>query len=459
MTAPRRRREDAELLAQPLNGLAPPHAPESEGAIIASVFVLPSFLAPVREVVKPEDFYGESLRQIFEAMCRVTDAGRVPDIQAVVGALRDVDRLEQVGGMSQVLYLLSLAAAESSLDGCMDHARLVAERSRHRRAIVSCQLWLAKSYTQPTPDVAESIGGFAKELAEVGDSATAGGLVHVKGVLVNAWRKVISSAKGEGPPPKRIGLKAFDEALGGLFDSDLTIIAARPGMGKTSLAMQAAVEIAATHGPVAVFSLEMSKEQLSMRTACSHARVPFSLVRKGAALSKEQWENLTKSMGFISGLPLYFDDRPKPTIDQIRASLSATKRAVEAKGQKLQAVVIDYIQLIRINLKNGLNLSQGIGEVTGDLKAIAKELDLPMIALSQLSRELEKEKRAPRLSDLRDSGSIEQDADNVLFIDRSSDNAELILAKSRNDQPGSFAVGWDGPSTRFYDLQTSSYHQ
>lgn len=458
MTALRRRREDAELLAQPLNGLAPPHAPESEEAIIASALVVPGYLAPMREIVKPDDFYGESQRRLFEALCTVADEGRMVDTQAVVGALRDAGRLEQVGGVAQIVHLLSLIAAESSLDGCLDHARVVAARARHRRAIVSCQLWLARSYTQPTPDVAEAIGAFSRELAEVGDSATAGGLVHVQGILVNAWRKVISSAKGEGPPPKRIGLKAFDEALGGLFDSDLTIIAARPGMGKTSLAMQAAVEIAATHGPVAVFSLEMSKEQLSMRTACSHARVPFSLVRKGAALSKEQWENLTKSMGFISGLPLYFDDRPKPTIDQIRASLSATKREVEAKGQKLQAVVIDYIQLIRINLKNGLNLSQGIGEVTGDLKAIAKDLDLPLIALSQLSRELEKEKRAPRLSDLRDSGSIEQDADNVLFIDRSN-NAELILAKSRNDQPGSFAVGWDGPSTRFYDLTTSSYHQ
>jgi len=459
VTALRKRREDAELLAQPLNGLAPPHAPESEEAIIASALVVPGYLAPMREIVKPDDFYGESQRRIFEALCEVADSGREPDIQAVGGALRDAGRLEQVGGTSRIMYLLGVAAAESSLDGCLDHARVVAARARHRRAIVSCQLWLARSYTQPTPDVAEAIGAFSRELAEVGDSATAGGLVHVRGSVVQAFSDLRNAAAGDGPPPKRIGLRAFDEALGGLFDSDLTIIAARPGMGKTSLAMQAAVEIAAVHGPVAVFSLEMATKQLSMRTVCSQAQVPYSLVRKRAPLDADQWKKLTAAASFIAGLPLYFDDRPKPTIDQIRASLSAMKREVEAKGQRLQAVVIDYIQLIRINLKNGLNLSQGIGEVTGDLKAIAKDLDLPMIALSQLSRELEKEKRAPRLSDLRDSGSIEQDADNVLFIDRPGDNAELILAKSRNDQPGSFSVGWDGPSTRFYDLPTSSYHQ
>ncbi len=459
------RRADEELLARPLDGRPPPAALASEEAVLATLVVRDDYLAAVREIVKPADFYGEANRRIFEAMCAVADSGRVLDMHALGGHLRDQDRLEQVGGMAYLTELVASAAGEARLDGVLDHARIVAARAQHRRAILAAQLWVARSYLEPTDDVSASIRGLTTELDGLGQEASSRGFTTVYATLVEATRELREASSGKGPSAKRVGLEAIDGTLGGLFDSDLTVIAARPGMGKTSLAMQCLVAVAGdlvseqdrrVPRPAVVFSMEMSGKQLLTRTACSQTRdVAYSDVRRGI-VSRDGWNQLTGACSFLANLPIVVDDRPKLHIDQIAGALHTHQRKLAADGQRIGIVVVDYLQIMRFGDQKGSNRTIEIGDTTSAFKALAKELATPILLLAQLNREVEKEQRPPRMSDLRDSGSIEQDADNIIFIHRKAEEpsvAKIIVAKQRNGAPGEAVVGWNGPQTRFHNLE------
>ncbi|MBQ5336385.1 MAG: replicative DNA helicase [Oscillospiraceae bacterium] len=435
---------------QTVAGFELPHSIEAEQSVLGSILYDPNVLAVVLEKIKPECFFLEQHRQLFSIMVRMFSDGSTSDIVTVLNealAMKIFDT-EQEGKH----YLASMVQSVPSVSNVEDYCNIVAEKYYART--------LAATAQQILSDIAS--GGYSasslldsaeQKIYDIRQGRDTTGLTPLNDVVYGAYDQL---AKITGPDKEkylgaRTGFTKLDTYTTGLNRSDLIILAARPAMGKTSFAMNIALNVARkTEKQVAVFSLEMSKEQLATRLLSTEALVDSKKLRSGL-LEKDDWMRLASSADTLCRMPMLIDDTPGITVQQMKAKLRRVKN--------LGLVVIDYLQLMNSTLKTD-NRVVIISEITRQLKIMAKELDVPIILLSQLSRgpESRTDKR-PMLSDLRESGSIEQDADIVMFLYRdayynpttctSPNVSECIVAKNRHGEVGTVEMVWDGQFTRF----------
>lgn len=447
----------------------PPHDLDAEAAVISAVLLKPDTFDVLAPVLRAEQFYSPANRRIWEAFVALSAADKPVDMLTVQSWLATRKQLQAVGGSKYLAEILDKVPAAFNVEA---YAAIVSGKWRMRQVISAAQEIAAEGYTSgDDPQVfCDSAEQRIYDLARVEQSST---LQHIKGVMHSAFTAIHGAhQRGEGLLGQRTGFTRLDKLTGGMRGGDLIIVAGRPGMGKSAFAMNVAVNAAASRTApatgVAVFSLEMPREQLAVRMACSDARVDLARMRDGA-LQQADWSHLTASSGHLSRLPLWIDDASDVSLLELRAKVRRLRAMAPQFGARLGLVVIDYLQLMSGNPK-ARSREQQIAEISRGLKKLAKDLDVPVMALSQLNRSVEtrgsKDKR-PQLSDLRESGAIEQDADMVLFVHRQEyyepENnevrglAELIVAKQRNGPTGRIRVRFNKACTRFDDLADEYY--
>ena len=439
----------------------PPHDLLAERAVLGSILLDNSTLDLVLEVpLAPEDFYSDANEQIFAAMLELFKAGTEIDTLTVRAHLLSSGKcgnsgFRRAGGDE---YLFGLTNVIPTVAHVEAHARIVRDRSDVRRLLQVCHETLAQGYGEPG-NAAALLGNAERSILEIAKHQVRTPYEHVQPIVVRTFEQIVHAAETRqhitGLPT---GFERLDRMTAGMHAGDLIIVAGRPGMGKTAFALNVALHACqARKAAVAVFTLEMPKEQLATRLLCSEARVDAGKLRTGV-LAREDGPKLTSAAERISELPLYFDDTPGLSLLELR---SKARRLKAEKG--LGLIVVDYLQLMRSGGKAD-SREQEISEISRSLKAMAKELGLPIIALSQLNRGVEsrgnKDKR-PQLSDLRESGAIEQDADTIIFIYRdevyhedSADKglAEIIVGKQRSGPTGTVKCLFLRECTRFENL-------
>jgi replicative DNA helicase len=406
------------------------------------------------EILQPEDFYRDAHRYIFEAILELEEKGRPADLVTVTETLRQQGRLEDVGGLA---YVTTLAQSVPTAANVEYYARIVEEKSILRRLIREATRIVQNSY-EATDEAAAILDEAEQAILRISQYRNHSGFFPVKDLISAAYDRIeyLYQNKG-GVTGIPTGFKDLDRLTAGLQPSDLIIVAARPAMGKTSFALNIALHVALEAKiPVAIFSLEMSREQLIMRMLSSEAGIDGQRLRTGF-LDEEDWLLLTTAMARLSEAPIYIDDTPNITVMDIRAK---ARRLVQEQGQAL--ILLDYLQLVN-SRRSFESRQQEITEISRGLKALARELQVPVVALSQLSRAVEqRQDKRPVLSDLRESGAIEQDADVVAFIYRDEyynpdtetkkGIAEIIIGKQRNGPTGVVQLAFLKDSMRFRDL-------
>jgi replicative DNA helicase len=434
---------------------APPHDLEAERAVLASVFLDPAALALVEPLVRVEDFYGPANALTFDAMLAVARRGEPVDSLTVAAELRTRERLTTVGGHA---YLDALTDTIPTTAHVEAHAAIVAECSEMRSlAAAGMELW----------QLARSPGATAQTMRERALAVLGGVAGKVRGKGPQSFRDLAERyyeqllaryERGEGIDGLTTGLRELDQLLSGLHGGELVVVGARPRVGKTALVMQMAVAAARASGkPVLGFSLEMAALALFGRTACSSAGVEGTSIRQGL-ISQDDMRALLGAINDLSTVSVYLDDASATTVADIRA------RAVAMKARHgLAMVFCDYLQLVEATSSKAGTREREVAQMSRTLKVLARELDVPVVVLSQLNRDVDKRSdNRPVLADLRESGALEQDADVVAFLYRDAlyhpdtedrDVAEIIVAKQRNGPPDTVRVRWDGPFTRFADLE------
>jgi replicative DNA helicase len=431
----------------------PPQNLEAEQSVLGSMLLDKEAIIIASEYLKPADFYRESHRQIFQAVCTLSDRDEPVDLVTLAEELRTRSVLEAVGGMSA---LTGLANAVPTAANVAYYARIVREKSVLRTLINTATRIVSRSF-EASGEVEEILDEAERSIFEVARRSGPEGFTAMKEVLKDAFERIdrLWGNKG-GVTGLPTGFPDLDHITCGLQNSDLIIIAARPSMGKTTLALNIAQHIAVNEKlPTAVFSLEMSKEQLAQRMLCAQSGIDANRLRRGY-LSDEDYPRLTRAAGPLSAAPLFIDDTPAISALEMRA------RARRLKAEHgLAALFIDYLQLMR-GSERAENRQQEISAISRSLKALAKELNVPVIALSQLSREVEKrDKKKPVLSDLLESGGIEANADVVAFIYREgyyNQDAEnkpltdVIIAKQRNGPVGTIQLYFKENQNKFVSI-------
>ncbi|NLY93343.1 MAG: replicative DNA helicase [Myxococcales bacterium] len=454
------RSEFSPPVVPPPTSRVAPSSLEAERAVLGGMLLSSAAVDTAREILTRHDFYAEAHAIIFDAMSAIADRRQPIDQITLRAELVAKGKLAAVGGDD---YLLALTDTIPAIEHIQAHATIVKEKATVRRLIAACQEIAARGYTdygefRDFLDHAEStIFSVAKE-REINPYESLKSVVsRTFSLLRDASRE---NKKLVGAPT---GFYKLDALTAGMHPGDLIIVAGRPGMGKTSFALNVGTNMcAATKKPVAVFSLEMPKDQLALRMLSSEARVDNMRVRK-AELLKEDWPKLAKAAGALAELPIILDDTPSISVLELRSKA----RRIQAE-QGLGLIIIDYLQLMRSGRKIE-SREQEISEISRSLKALAKELGLPIIALSQLNRKVEdrgaKDKR-PQMSDLRESGAIEQDADTIWFVYRdevynkeTADQgvAEIIVGKNRAGSTGDVRVRFIANYTRFENLEEREY--
>ena len=436
-------------------GKVPPHDLEAEQAIIGSMLTDRDAVISAIEILKEEDFYREDNKAIYTAILNLYNRAEPIDIITVKSELESMGKFEQVGGLE---YLAELPEKVPTTANAMKYIKIVEEKSTLRRLIKTANEIIELGYS-PTEDVEDIMEGAEKKIFNIMQEKNQKGYAPIKDVLVESFTKLeeLYNRKQHitGVPS---GFTELDYRTAGFHGSELILIAARPAMGKTAFALNIATNAAVkANVPVAVFSLEMSKEQLVNRILCSESMVDSNKVRTGK-LEEDDWTKLAGAIGPLSEAEIFIDDTPGINITEIRAKCRKLKLE-----KNIGMVVIDYLQLIQGSNKRGGSREQEISEISRSLKILAKELDVPVIALSQLSRAAEQSPdHRPMLSDLRESGAIEQDADIVMFLYRDDyynqdsekkDIAEIIIAKHRGGSTGTVELLWLGSYTKFVNLE------
>ena len=468
-------------------GRVPPHDLDAEAAVLSAVMIDTMALDKVLEFLKAEHFYSEAHRRIFEACMELKASGKPVDVIQVGTWLKDRDRIAQVGGMGYLTEVLNAAPAVANVAA---YGYTIREKARVRQLIATCQRVAAEGYI----DYGEAQGfidNAEQAIYEIARTPESSSVEKLLDVMKKAFRQLQdAAARGDRITGMATGFTRYDEKTAGLHEGDLTIVAARPGMGKTSLVLNMAANVAQPRGReltsdpntrwedpghgVVIFSLEMPREQLANRMICSEGRVDVGKVRQGM-LSPDDWRRLTEAASYLSSLPIWIDDTSALGVLELRAKVRRIQAEYNREATPTSAerrvglVVVDYLQLMKG--RDGVNSrEQEISEISRGLKQLAKELSVPVIALSQLNRAVEtrttKDKR-PQLSDLRESGAIEQDADTIIFIYRdeyynaettnSKGIAELIIAKQRNGPTGKVMTRFTASCTRFDNLAAGDY--
>jgi replicative DNA helicase len=444
----------------------PPYAPEAEVSVLGGMLIDVDAVAKAIEILDDTMFYREAHRRLFRAMVRLFRRGEVIEGVTLSEELRQTDELDAVGGLPYIGELLDAVPTAANIEY---HARIVRERALLRRLIEASSQIIRDSYEPGERTIAEVLDVAEQRIFQVAQSHERGGFVWIKKILYPTFEDIerLQAAKG-GVTGVASGFYDLDELTGGFQKGDLVIVAARPSMGKTALVTGIALHAAISRQtPVALFSLEMSKEQLVQRMLCSEALVDLGRLRKGR-LSDDDYVRLAQAAGHLNTAPIWIDDSGSLNVLEMRAKA----RRLKADQPELGLVVVDYIQLMH-SQEGAENRQQEVSAISRGLKALSKELAVPILALSQLSRAPEQRAdHRPQLSDLRESGSIEQDADLVMFLYRPeyylSDleaeeknlrgRAELIIGKQRNGPTGTVSLYFRKEATRFESSTRQEMH-
>ncbi len=453
-TSPRNRPPSAEILDR-----APPHSHEAEQAVLGSLLLDPQMCDEVATILRPEDFYADANARLYRHLLEMHESGNQIDATLLLERLRRAGELETIGGMA---YLAETAAAVPHAAHATYYANIVRDKATLRLLIHASGEILRDAY-DPTVDPAQMVSEAEQRIFAVHDARSRDQVTNIHDLLVEAFDRIdarLERGEGVGTPT---GFRDLDNLTGGLHDSELVILAARPSMGKTALATNIA-EYVTTEAdvPTLFVSLEMARLELAQRMLCSQGKIDANKFRSGF-LSGDDRQKLVEASARLGKAPLFVDDTPSRTVTEIAACARRLKRR-----ENLGLVVMDYLQLVQPDNPRDPRQEQ-VARMTRRLKALARELKIPILCLAQLNRQPEatRESHRPRLSHLRESGAIEQDADVVLFIHREEyyhpDNeeekgkADLIVAKQRNGPTGTVKLTWLSRYTRFEDLAERSF--
>lgn len=435
-------------------GKIPPNDIEAEQAVIGSMLTDRDAVSAAIEVLKEEDFYREDNKAIYAAILNLYNKSQPIDIITLKSELASVGKLDSVGGLE---YIASLPEKVPTTSNVEQYIKIVEEKSVLRNLIKTANELITLGY-DPTQEVETIIDSAEKKIFEVMQKRNQKGYSPIKDILVDTFTQLeqLYNQKQHitGVPT---GFADLDFKTAGLHNSDLILVAARPAMGKSAFALNIATNAAVrANVPVAIFSLEMSKEQMVNRILCSEAMVDSNKVRTGT-IDDDEWTKLACASGQLSEANIFIDDTPGISIMEIRAKCRKLKLE-----KNIGLVVIDYLQLVQGSGKRNASREQEISEISRSLKILAKEINVPVIALSQLSRAPEQRPdHRPMLADLRESGAIEQDADIVMFLYRDDyynedsekkNIAEVILAKHRSGSTGTVELLWLGNYTKFANI-------
>lgn len=418
----------------------PPHNLEAEQAVLGSLLIDKDAIIKVADILNPEDFYSDKHRLIFDVMLSLYQQRDPLDIVSLSNMLEERGQLTSIGGRS---FLVSLSNAVPTAANVLQYAQIIQKKSTLRRMLTAASAIVQLGY-QETEDVTALLDQAEQSLFSVSQRYLRQNFINIRDVLGEAFDRIDKLHHESGTlRGVSTGFTQLDNMLGGLQKSDLIILAARPSVGKTSLALDIARHVALkTNLPVGMFSLEMSKEQLVDRLLVAQADIDLWKMRTGRLKDDDDFQRIGHAMGLLSEAPIFIDDSASANIMEIRTKA----RRLQSEHKGLGLIVIDYLQLMEG--RNSENRTQEISEITRGLKSIARELNVPVLALSQLSRQVEQERPPiPKLAHLRESGSIEQDADVVLFIyrpavydhdlpDDKRNLAEVYVAKHRNGPTG-----------------------
>lgn len=451
---------EVDLVSKSMFDKLPPQNIEAEQSVLGAIIFDNEAMTKALEILSADDFYKESHRRLYNAMCGLFEKNEPIDIVTLNEHLKRNDELEAVGGISYLSYLANTIPTSANI---RYHAKIVREKSL-LRALIQTATHITSRVYEDSLDADEMVDYAEKVIFDIADKRTKTSFFSLKNVLNDTFKMIEHLyGKKEAITGVSSGFKDIDEMTSGFQPGDLIIIGGRPGMGKTALALNIAQHVGIDlKEPVAVFSLEMSKEQLAMRMLCAESMVNASHVRKGF-IGKQEWPKLTKAAGRLADAPIFIDDSSAITVLEVRAK--ARRLKMERGG--LSLVVVDYLQLMR-SRGNFERREQEISEISRALKALAKELKVPVVALSQLNRAVEQRgDRKPGLADLRESGAIEQDADVIIFLYRdeiynknnpaNKGKAEIIIAKQRNGPTGIVNLTYLAENTRFVDFANASY--
>ena len=434
----------------------PPASPEAEISVLGGMLIDRDAVARAVEHVNDSMFFREAHRRLFRAMARLFERGDAIDVVTLSEELKKTGELDGVGGLEYLAQLLDAVPTAANIEY---HARIVREKALLRRLIDASSQIIRDVYEQGERRVEAILDQAESRIFKVAQSHARAGFVWIKEILWPTFEHIDRlQASGTGITGVPTGYADLDRMTTGFQNGDLIIVAARPAMGKTSWVMNVAQTAAIEHATtVAIFSLEMSKEQLVQRLLCSEGRVDAQKLRRGR-LSPEEYQRLAAAAGHLNTAPLWIDDSPGATVLEMRAKARRLKAETN-----LGLLIIDYMQLMS-SMGRVENRVQEVSEISRGLKSLARELEVPVIAISQLSRAPElRTDRRPQLSDLRESGSIEQDSDLVMFIYRPEyyfgpidkdgnsleGQAELIVAKQRNGPTGMVSLYFHKVYTRF----------
>ncbi len=437
----------------------PPHNVEVEKALLGAIILKPDTMHDVSVTVYPESFYADKHRLIFEAIMNLFSHGNPIDTVSVVGKLKDQGALERIGGASYVTELIETVPAAGN---AMYYAEVVQGKSSLRGLIHAADDIAEIGYSDPE-SVDEALDQAEKKIYHATQSPTAEKFKTIGSSLTEAWERFeYLSANPDEKRGVQSGFTALDNLLAGFQKSDLIILAARPSMGKSTLMLDITRNAALKFGAsVGIFSLEMSDQQLVDRMLAAEAGVDSWKLRTGKLSNDHEFEAVQQAMAKLSEAQIHIDDQAGNNILKMR---SAARRLKNEHG--LDLIIVDYLQLMSPTAtKASDNMVQQVTEISRSLKILARDLEVPVIALSQLSRAVEQRGGKPRLSDLRDSGSIEQDADVVMFIHREDkmnrdkeperpNIAEILVEKHRNGPVGSAELYFDAKHVRFLNLDT-----
>lgn len=431
-----------------------PFNSEAEQAVLGSALTDSESVSDAAQILKPTDFYFPANKFIFEAVMDLFDANKAIDFVTITEQLKLNGKLDAVGGIE---YLKRLATSVPTTQHVKYYSEIIREKSSLRNLIK-----VAKSIQDKAYDEGDSLSRLLETsqqmMFDIISSGEQTDIIHISDVLQSSYNEMAKNAKNKGGITGiPTGFDELNKRTGGFHGGELIIIAGRPGMGKSAFAVNIAEYVSINLGKtVAIFNLEMPREQIVNRILCSQALVNNGRIRTGT-MEPDDWEKICDVADTIAKAPIYIDDSASITVSQIRAKC---RRLKQMKG--LDLIVIDYLQLMQGSGRSD-NRQQEISEISRSLKVLAKELDVPVVALSQLKRESESQKgKKPILSDLRESGAIEQDADMVMFLFRNyyysknpeeKDLAECIIAKNRSGDVDTFPLGFRGEYTKFQNVE------
>lgn len=427
---------------------------EAEKALLGSILLDNSVVSLVSEYIKPDDFFDEFNGKIFEACLRLDAAGSPIDLATVMYAVKSHPRYAESNG----LYIVSLPQNVPSAINAVHYAKIIRNDSI-RRQLNAFAVSLQNMTNEPVVNSAELASNMIRELSEISDSIVEKPYCTLKDAAKEALILIEEASKNGGKlPGVMTGFSDLDSFLCGLRPGTLTIIAARPAMGKTAFAVNILSNVCIRNKiPAVMFSLEMASAELGARVVSAESKVSSGDLRT-ANISEAGWNSIFNSFETMNDAPLYIDDTAGISIDTLSDRAKRLK-----KDKNIQLVVVDYLQLVTSKSKRAQTREQEVADVARKLKVLSKDIDCPVIALAQLNRLVEsRAEKRPILSDLRESGSIEQDADNIMFIHRpgyydkneKKDDAEIIVAKQRSGPTGIVHLKWSGRLTQFSDVET-----